>query len=126
MTAKGKDRVILITDSLLAKGSPAGSEFIFGGHPIKVLDSGAAWLMDGDSLAGSTLRMNRGVQNIIEEVGLDWEYAVNASSLNPARLLRVDDHKGYLKAGYDADFTVLNDDYDVVSTFVAGEQLVKN
>lgn len=126
MTAKGKDRVILITDSLLAKGSPAGSEFIFGGHPIKVLDSGAAWLMDGDSLAGSTLRMNRGVQNIIEEVGLDWEYAVNASSLNPARLLRVDDHKGYLKAGYDADFTVLNDDFDVVSTFVAGEQLVKN
>lgn len=126
MTAKGKDRVILISDSLLAKGSPAGSEFIFGGHPIKVLDSGAAWLMDGDSLAGSTLRMNRGVQNIIEEVGLDWEYAINASSLNPARLLRVDDHKGYLKAGYDADFTVLNDDYDVVSTFVVGEQLVKN
>lgn len=125
MTAKGKDRVILITDSLLAKGSPVGSEFIFGGHPIKVLESGAAWLMDGDSLAGSTLRMNRGVENIIEKVELDWEYAVNASSLNPARLLRVDDHKGYLKAGYDADITVLNDDYDVVATFVAGEQLYK-
>ncbi len=123
MVAKGKDRVILITDALMAKGSPAGSEFIFGGHPIKVLPSGAAWLMDGNSLAGSTLRMNRGVQNIIEHVGLDWEYAINASSLNPARLLRVDDHKGYLKAGYDADFVVLNDDFDVVATYVLGQAL---
>lgn len=121
MRAKGKDRVILITDSLLAKGSPAGSEFIFGGHPIKVLDNGAAWLIDGDTIAGSTLLTNVGVRNIIEEVGLDWEYAINASSINPARLLGVEDRKGYLKAGYDADLVVLDDAYDVVSTYVLGE-----
>lgn len=125
MRAKGKNRTILITDALKPKGMPVGTEFMFGGHPVKILENGSAWLMDGNALAGSTLMTNRGVQNIIEKANLDWEHALNAASTNPATLLKLDDHKGYLHAGYDADITVLNNDFDVMATYVGGELLYK-
>lgn len=121
MTSKGKERAILITDALLGKGEPVGSEYQFGGHPVRVFEDGSLRLLDLDAIAGSTLLSNRGVQNIIEKVGLDWEYAVNASSLNPARLLGVDDHKGYIKATYDADLAILDNDFNVVATYILGK-----
>lgn len=121
MTTKGKERAILITDALLGKGEPVGSEYQFGGHPVRVFEDGSLRLLDLDAIAGSTLLSNRGVQNIIEKVGLDWEYAVNASSLNPARLLGVDDHKGYIKATYDADLAILDKNFDVVATYILGK-----
>lgn len=121
MRAKGKDRAILITDALLGKGEPVGSEYQFGGHPVRVFEDGSLRLLDLDAIAGSTLLSNRGVQNIIEKVGLDWEYAVNASSLNPARLLGLDNKKGYIKATYDADLAILDRNFDVVATYVLGK-----
>lgn len=127
MVAKGKEKVILITDALIGKGEPIGSEYIFGGHPIKIAENGSAYLQDGTgSLAGSTLLTNIGVKNIIEKVGLDWEYALNAASTNPATLLGLDNSKGYLRAGYDADIVVLQDDYNVACTFVLGEIAYEN
>lgn len=121
MRAKGKERAILITDALLGKGEPVGSEYQFGGHPVRVFEDGSLRLLDLDAIAGSTLLSNRGVQNIIEKVGLDWEYAVNASSLNPARLLGLDNKKGYIKATYDADLAILDRNFDVVATYVLGK-----
>lgn len=121
MTSKGKDRAILITDALLGKGEPVGSEYQFGGHPVRVFEDGSLRLLDLDAIAGSTLLSNRGVQNIIEKVGLGWEYAVNASSLNPARLLGIEDQKGYIKSTYDADLAILDDDFNVVATYILGK-----
>ena len=77
--------------------------------------------MELDAIAGSTVLSNRGVQNIIEKVGLGWEYAVNASSLNPARLLGIEDQKGYIKSTYDADLAILDDDFNVVATYILGK-----
>ena len=111
----------MITDALLGKGEPVGSEYQFGGHPVRVFEDGSLRLLDLDAIAGSTLLSNRGVQNIIEKVGLDWEYAVNASSLNPARLLGLDNKKGYIKATYDADLAILDRNFDVVATYVLGK-----
>lgn len=121
MRSKGKNRCILITDALLGKGEPVGSEYQFAGHPVRVFEDGSLRLLDLDAIAGSTLLSNRGVQNIVEKVGLDWEYAVNASSVNPATLLGLDDHKGYIKSKYDADLCILDDNFDVVATYVLGK-----
>ncbi len=120
MRAKGKERVVLITDALVCKGAEIGSKWTLGGHPIYLGADGAAYLEGGSSLAGSTLKSNDGVRNILEKVGLSWDWAIAASSTNPARLLGLDDRKGYLRVGYDADFVVLNDQIDVVATYVMG------
>ena len=120
MRAKGKERVILITDALVCKGAEVGSEWTLGGHAIYLAEDGAAYLKESPNLAGSTLRTNVGVRNIIEKVGLSWDWAIAAASTNPARLLKLDDRKGYLRVGYDADLVVLDDNINVVATYVMG------
>ncbi|MGM9947483.1 amidohydrolase family protein, partial [Floccifex sp.] len=50
-----------------------------------------------------------------------FDYAINSCTLNPARALRIDDRKGKICAGYDADIVVLNNDYDVIQTYARGK-----
>lgn len=121
--AKGKDYGILISDAIIGKGSPIGSKFMFGAHPIQIKENGSAYLLDSptNSLAGSTLRSNIGIYNMIEKCGLDWETAIKAASTNPARYLRIEDKYGYIKAGYKASLTILKENYDVSATWVCGK-----
>ena len=111
----------MISDSLMAKGCPCGSKHIFGGNEIEVYPDGSAHLTSTKRLAGSTLRINRGLQIVVEEAGVPFDYALNSCTLNPARALKVDDRKGKLNVGYDADIVVLNDQYDVVQTYARGK-----
>ena len=115
--AKGKDHVIMITDALMAKGCPIGSKMLFGGQEIEVYPDGSAHLTATKGLAGSTLQVNRGLQVVVEKAGVPFEYAINSCTLNPARALGMDDRKGKICTGYDADIVVLNNDYDVVQTY---------
>ena len=119
--AKGRDHAIMITDALMAKGCPIGSRMMFGGQEIEVYPDGSAHLVEAKNLAGSTLRVNRGLQIVIEQAGVPVDYAINACTLNPARALKIDDHKGKICTGYDADLVVLNDNYDVVQTYARGK-----
>ena len=57
-TAKGRDYTIMVTDSLMAKGCPVGSKFLFGGNEIEIYPDGSAHLTSTKGLAGSTLRVN--------------------------------------------------------------------
>lgn len=117
---KGKDHAIMISDALMCKGSPAGTHFMFGGHEIVVFPDGSAHLVKEGNLAGSTMRTNEGLRNVVEKAMVPFEYAINSCTINPARLLHVDDHIGLIRAGYDADITVLEDNYEVVQTFCKG------
>ena len=120
--AKGKDHVLLITDGLMMKGLPVGTKVLFGGNEIELYPDGSAHLTSTKGLAGSTLKVNEGLKVLIEKAQVPWEYAINASSLNPARYLNVDDRKGKLVAGYDADIVVLNDDFSVEMTYIRGKE----
>lgn len=119
--AKGRDRGILITDSLRAKHCPPGGDYQLGGHDIEIGLDGLARLKGTDTIAGSTLRMNKGLQVLIEEAGVPVDIAINACTLNPARCLGVDHRKGKICAGYDADLAVLDRDYNVVKTWCRGK-----
>ena len=123
-TTKGRDYAIMITDSLMAKGYPEGSKFLFGGHEIVIYPDGSAHLTESDSLAGSTLRVNEGLRILVEEAQVPFDVALNSCTINPARLLRIDDHKGKLMNGYDADIVVLNDDYSVEQTYCKGKAMI--
>ena len=68
--------------------------------------------------------MNRGLQILVEGAMVPFDVALNACTINPARCLRVDDRKGKLCAGYDADVVVLDDDYTVRQTYCRGKAML--
>ena len=118
--AKGKDHCVMITDALCAKGMAPG-RYVFGGQSIDIRPNGGAYLADSNTLAGSTLPYNQGLRNLIENAGVDEVSAINSATINPAKVLKIDDRFGLIKAHYEADLTVLDHDYTVISTFVKGQ-----
>lgn len=117
---KGRDYAVMITDSLMAKGNPVGSKFMFGGHEIEIYPDGSAHLTETKGLAGSTLKVNDGLRILVEEAMIPFDAALNSCTINPARMIGLDDHKGKLAAGYDADIVVLEDNYEVIQTYCRG------
>lgn len=121
-TSKGRDYGIMITDSLRAKGCPPGGDYELGGHAIEIGTDGLARLKGTDTIAGSTLRMNQGLRILVEEALVPFDTAVNACTINPARCLGADRRKGRIAAGFDADLTVLDRDYNVLQTWCRGRK----
>ncbi len=119
--SKGPDYAIMISDALMAKGTPIGSHYIFGGNEIEIYPDGSAHLVSTKGLAGSTLNLNKGLRILVEEAMIPFNYAINSCTINPARCIGVDDRKGSITVGKDADIVVLNDDYSVEQTYCRGE-----
>lgn len=117
---KGKDRIICVTDSLSAKGNPPGY-YELGGNEITINEHGTAILVKTGGIAGSTLFSNKGLRILVEEALVPFEWAINALTKNPAEVLGVDDRKGKLVAGHDADIVVLGADYSIVQTYARGK-----
>ncbi|HHT55647.1 MAG TPA: amidohydrolase family protein [Acholeplasma sp.] len=111
--------MILITDSMRAKYLPDGKSEL-GGQEVFVKNNEAR-LADG-SLAGSILKMNDAVKNVMDFAATTIVDAVYMASTNPARNLGLKT-KGLIKEGYDADLTVLDDKFQVVMTIVGGKVL---
>ncbi|MEG1630282.1 MAG: N-acetylglucosamine-6-phosphate deacetylase, partial [Erysipelotrichaceae bacterium] len=119
-TAKGRDYAIMITDALMAKGLPVGEKYIFGGNEILIYPDGSAHLTSSNSLAGSTLKVNEGLKILVEKALIPFDAALNSCTINPARCLHIDDHKGSIQAGKDADLVVLEDDYELTQVYCKG------
>ena len=119
---KPADKLSLITDAMRAKGIPDGVSEL-GGQVVYV-KNGEARLTDG-TLAGSVLRMNRAVQNVVEKVGVPFTTAVDFATINPARMLGIDHETGSIAVGKRADFTVINANYDVLYTVSGGKVIYK-
>ena len=114
---KGKDKLVAITDGIEARHLPDG-EYALGGQPVYV-KNGEARLKDG-TLAGSTLLMNNALRNIKKVLNLSIEDTVNMATKNPAMNLGIYDTKGSIKEGKDADFTVIDKDFNVYMTVSEG------
>ncbi len=119
--SKGPDYAIMVTDALMAKGTPIGSRHIFGGNEILIYPDGSAHLTAIDTLAGSTLKMNQGLRILVEEAMIPFNYAINSCTLNPANCLGIADRKGSIRVGRDADLVVLDTDYSVIQTYCMGQ-----
>ena len=68
--------------------------------------------------------MNKGLKILVEKALVPLDAAINSCTLNTARCLGVDDRKGKLVVGYDADIVVLEDNYDVVQTYCRGKKML--
>lgn len=119
---KGPNFVVMVTDSLMVKGLPAGTKILFGGNLIELFEDGSAHLVEAGNLAGSTLHVNKGLKILVEDAEVDWQAAINSCTLNPATMLHINDRKGTIQAGKDADLVILKDNYDVEMTYVKGKK----
>ena len=116
--AKGRDGITLITDATAAQGVGDGT-FTLGDFQIQVRGP-LCTLMDGVTIAGSVLTMNRAVGNAMDFTGMNLIDAAYTSSLASARACGVADRKGSIEAGKDADLVVLKPDFSVSHTIRAG------
>ena len=114
---KPKDKMILITDAMRAKGLPDGISEL-GGQTV-IVKNGEARLQTG-TLAGSVLKMNDAVKNMVLKCGVNFTDAIDFATINPANNLGL---KGYgkIQTGYVADFTVLDGEFNVSATIVNGK-----
>ncbi|WP_238579129.1 N-acetylglucosamine-6-phosphate deacetylase [Neobacillus niacini] len=122
INAKGTEGMILITDAMRAKCLKNGI-YDLGGQDVSVAN-GKALLADG-TLAGSILKMNDSVKNILEAADISLSKAVQMASVNPAKQLNVYDRKGSISVGKDADLTILSNEYQVELTICRGEMAFK-
>ena len=115
---KGLDRVIAVTDSIMAAGLKDG-EYTLGVNKI-VVENGDAKLLNGIR-AGSTLTMINALKNIMAFTGRTLEEVIPLLTLNPARLFGLDSHKGTIQEGKDADLVILDNEFNIDATIVNGQ-----
>jgi N-acetylglucosamine-6-phosphate deacetylase len=115
--AKGVSGITLVTDCMAAMGMPPGKFEL--GHYEVIVTPDSARLADG-TLAGSILRMDHAVRNMMTFTGCSLADAVQMASATPARLLGLE-RNGALLPGYAADIAVLSPETQATHTFVAGK-----
>lgn len=110
---KGKDKLVLVTDSSSYKDYQAIEE----GYNRIVSEDGSIRTPEGN-LSGSSLKFNDGVYNAIKYAELDFVTVINASTINPANYLNIGHKKGLIKLGYDSDLIVCDDEFNIIETYV--------
>lgn len=115
---KPHDKFTLITDAMRAKHMPDG-DYELGGQPV-IVKNNEARLHDG-TLAGSVLKMNLAVKNVMKFLDLPLEEVVKYATINPARNLHVDDVMGSIKVGKRANLVVVDQDMNVHMTIRDGK-----
>jgi N-acetylglucosamine-6-phosphate deacetylase len=115
----GADRLCVVSDATSGAGLPEGARFRMGGLEYEVHD-GVGMLLDRTAFAGSTTLLSRMIPILRDEVGIPLAEAVRMASLTPARVIGVDNRKGSLEAGRDADIAVFEPDFTAWRTMIAG------
>lgn len=113
------ETIALITDSIAASWLEDG-DYTLGGLAVRV-EGGAARLVKGGNLAGSTLKFNVALKNVHEVTGLPLKDIIRTTSLNQAAALGLD-RLGKLEPGFTADVAILDADFAPAAVFVDGEQ----
>ena len=119
---KPHDKFTLITDAMRAKHMPDG-DYELGGQPV-IVKNNEARLHDG-TLAGSVLKMNLAVKNVMKFLDLPLEEVVKYATINPARNLHVDDVMGSIKVGKYANLVVVDQDMNVHMTIRNGKVIYR-
>lgn len=110
-----KEKLILITDAMRAGCMKCGT-YDLGGRSVEVFD-GKAVLEDG-TLAGSVLKMNEALDNMLRHTSMNMLEVVSAVTKYPAKKLGI--NKGELRVGYDADIVIFDETFNILCSIIAG------
>jgi len=116
---KGVEHVCWVTDAMSAAGMPPGRYFVGGVEAI--IEHGIARLPDNTAYASSVTTLDVCVRNGIERLGLSMRDSVRMATLTPATVIGVQDRKGSLEVGKDADVVILDADVNVQFTMARGQ-----
>jgi N-acetylglucosamine-6-phosphate deacetylase len=125
LRAKGLERVVLITDAVMPAGCAPGP-YMLGEVEVELHPEGKVTLRGADRLAGSALRMDRGVENLMKLAGLTLAEAVTLATRNPARVGRIHHRQRGLQPGERGDVVEFAFDAEarrvrVLKTWLEGE-----
>jgi N-acetylglucosamine-6-phosphate deacetylase len=109
------ENLILITDAMRA-GCMRDGEYDLGGQRVYVKNDKAT--LENGVLAGSVLRLNNALKNMIQYANLTLTQAISLVTKQPADKLKL--NKGLLKSGYDADIVIFDEDIKVYMSIIAG------
>ena len=88
-----------------------------GGRSVEVSESKA--ILEDGTLAGSVLKMNEAMKNMLKHTSMSLTDIVKSVTKIPAEMLDVT--KGALKVGYDADIVIFDEDFSIIATIIHGE-----
>jgi len=122
---KGTKNTVLITDSMSAAGLPDG-KYVYNGLKyeskggLAVYCAGRGRSRPSPTIIGTALTLNKIVKRIVDMGAADLQQAVEMASLSAARALGIENKKGSLEAGKDADIIVMDKNCDVETTIING------
>jgi N-acetylglucosamine-6-phosphate deacetylase len=120
---KPHDKFTLITDSMRAKHLCDGISEL-GGQEV-IVKNGEARLKNG-ALAGSVLKMNDAIKNLVTKAGVSFTDAIDFATANPAKNLKIFNEVGSIKVGKRADITILDkNSFEVLMTIRNGKVVYK-
>ncbi|MCW6110575.1 N-acetylglucosamine-6-phosphate deacetylase [Clostridium sporogenes] len=114
---KGKDKIILITDSMRA-GCMKNGIWELGGQKVIVKDGSAR--LEDNTLAGSILTLDRAVKNMKNNIDASLCEIISMVTVNPAKDINVYDRKGSIEKGKDADIVIFDKEIDISMTIIDG------
>lgn len=125
MRLKGPDRVCLVTDAMRAAGTDVKESYLGPVDPRNrvIIEDGVAKLPDRSSFAGSIGTMDNAFRFAVCDAGVAIDDAVRLTSLTPAELLGMDDRKGSIAPGKDADLVLMDRHFNVRAVFLAGQRV---
>ncbi|MGL6173903.1 MAG: N-acetylglucosamine-6-phosphate deacetylase [Cellulosilyticaceae bacterium] len=120
---KGTDKFVLVTDCMCAGGCEEG-EYALGGQKVIVKDGSAR--LESGSLAGSVLTLNGALRNVLQNTKYPVAEAIKFATINPATVIHVEDTKGTLDIGKDADIIIFDEDVQIKQTINKGRTIYAN
>lgn len=117
----GDDRIILISDSMMATGMPDG-EYSLGGQAVKVVANKATLVIDG-AIAGSATNLMDCLRNVVRNMEIPLETAVKCAAVNSAKAIGIDDKYGSITPGKIANIVLLDKNLDIKSVILKGKEI---
>jgi hypothetical protein len=122
LKVKGSDRICLVSDAMRAAGTNVTESYLGAKVPENrvIIDDGVAKLPDKSFFAGSIATLDVAVRFAVKKAGVPLEIVSKLVSLNPARLMRIDENVGSIEEGKFADFVIMDNDLTVKQVYVNG------
>lgn len=124
---KGADKIALCTDSMRGAGMPDGTYMLGSltqGQEV-IVEDGVAKLLDRSAFAGSVATMDRVVRTVWLQTNIPLEQVVASATETPARIMGIEQTKGTIEVGKDADIVIFDDWVKVSHTIIGGEVFYK-
>jgi N-acetylglucosamine-6-phosphate deacetylase len=125
LKTKNHDKICLVTDSMRAAGQKNGFSILgckTNGLDV-LIEDGIAKTLDKTCFAGSIATTDHLVRTMVKEAKLELPKAVQLMNENPAKFMQIDDHKGKIEIGYDADIIIFNENIEISQIYILGNKI---